>query len=84
MITRHSPECLIIAIGRDAEEYMSNKYVIRCTKTGKYLSHLFEDTHAKTFQAKECKPGYCYFWNSEVTAKAIASEYKAVVILVNS
>lgn len=63
---------------------MNTKYAIKSTKNGKYLSHLFEDTHAKTFQAKECKQGYCYFWDSEVTAKAIASEYKAVVVEINN
>lgn len=61
-------------------EYMSTKYVIQDIKTGYYLSHLFEDSQAKTFQAKEPKIGHCYFWDLEATAKFIAEEYDAKVV----
>lgn len=53
---------------------MKIKYVIKSNITGKYLSHLFEDTHEKTFQAPEVVRSEVYFWDDLLTAEHVAEE----------
>jgi hypothetical protein len=60
------------------------KYAIRSKLNGKYLSNLFEDTHAKTFQASEPKSGAAYFWNIKQIAESIAQNENGEVIEVTN
>lgn len=57
-------------------------YVIRSNKNGRYLSHLFEDTHAKTFQSSSNRKSECYHWNVLEVAKRVAAKEGGMVEVV--
>lgn len=56
------------------------KYIVRSKLNGKYLSHLFEDTHEKTYQCVRPVIGECYLWNIKETAEQVALENDGEVI----
>lgn len=58
-------------------------YVIRSNVTGKYLDHLFEDDHEKTFQSKKTDIGSCYHWNVKTIAERVARENNGTVETIN-
>ena len=59
------------------------KYYIQSNKTGKYLSNLFEDRHAKQFQEAKPIAGKCYYYETKQIALDVAAQLNGAIVAID-
>jgi len=50
-------------------------YFVKNKQSGKFLSHIFEDTPDKIFQVKEINVYKCYWYKNQKTAQFVADNF---------